>query len=303
MQKTALVIMAAGFGTRFGGGVKQLTRFGRNGALIIDFSVYDALRAGFNQVVFVIRRELEADFRALIGDRIAKIVPVHYVYQEKEALPEGFACPGFREKPWGTGQAVLACREVVDSPFAVINADDFYGRTTIERIYSALQQLSSGEKVFGCMAGYVLKNTLSEYGGVTRGVCQVENGRLMSISEVYHIEKTATGAASVARSGIHIPISPECCVSMNIWGFTPRVFDFLEAEFCAFLQENLQSRNAEFVLPTIIGRLIDAGQAEIRVLPTDERWFGVTYKEDVPLAEQKFRALIESGTYPETLII
>ena len=301
MKKTTLVIMAAGLGTRFGGGIKQLTRFGKGGELIIDFTVYDALKAGFNEVVFVIRRELEAEFRALIGDRIAKLVPVHYVYQEKTDLPGGFQCPAHREKPWGTGQAVYACRDVVKHPFAVLNADDYYGVSTLQIIHDALLTLPAGDQLSGCMAGFVLKNTLSDFGGVTRGICEVTDGQLVGIQEVFNIEKTNTGAQSVARDGESTEISLDCCVSMNIWGFTPAVFDLLEREFCDFLERHCLSRKAEFVLPTFVGRMISAEQAQIQVLPTSERWFGVTYQEDVPQVTREFAALFAAGVYPEPL--
>ena len=301
MKKTALVIMAAGLGSRFGGGIKQLTRFGAGGELIIDFTIYDALRAGFDEIVFVIRRELEADFCALIGDRTEKHCTVRYVYQDKSDLPGGYTCPPHREKPWGTGHAVLACRSVLDCPFAVLNADDYYGPSTLRIIHDALLELPEDGSIQGCMAGFILRNTLSDFGGVTRAVCQVEDGMLMGIQEVFNIEKTELGAESVARDGERSVIPLDSTISMNIWGFTPAVFDALESEFHGFLGKNIHSRNAEFVLPTFVGRMIRAGRARVAVLPTAERWFGVTYREDVPAVKQAFADLFAAGVYPEPL--
>lgn len=302
MEKTALIIMAAGLGSRFGGGIKQLTRFGKGGELIIDFTVYDAIRAGFDEIVFVIRRELEADFRQLIGDRVSKHLPVRYIYQEKTALPEGFSCPPHREKPWGTGQALLACRDTVHCPFVVLNADDYYGPSTLKLIHDQLRCLpAGGSRIQGCMAGFVLSNTLSEFGGVTRGICRVQDGTLTEIREIFNIEKTEDGAESVSRDGIRAPIPLSSVTSMNVWGFTPAIFDALDRSFIAFLQKNSHSRSAEFVLPTVIGELIRNDLAQIRVLPTYERWFGVTYREDVPSVTQAFDELFAAGIYPEPL--
>lgn len=293
--------MAAGMGSRFGGGIKQLARFGASGNLMIDFTIYDAIRAGFNEIVFVIRPELEADFRTLIGNRAEKLVPVHYVYQEKTDLPEGYVCPPHREKPWGTGQAVLACRHVVDSAFAVLNADDYYGPSTLRLIHDALVTLPEGMPIQGCMAGFVLKNTLSDFGGVTRALCTCEEGQLTAIREIFNIEKTESGAQSVARDGERTDIPLDSLVSMNIWGFTPAIFAALESNFAAFLQKNVGSRSAEFVLPTFVGHLLRDGCAEIRMLPTEEHWFGVTYQEDVPTVERAFADLFAAGIYPQPL--
>lgn len=301
MERTILVIMAAGIGSRFGGGIKQLTRFGKGGELIVDFTIYDALRAGFNEIVFVIRRELEQDFRTIIGERVSSLVPVHYVYQEKTDLPEEFVCPEHREKPWGTGHAVYACRNVVKEPFAVVNADDYYGPQTLHIIHDALLQMSDGDRIPGCMAGYMLRNTLSNYGGVTRAVCEIENGMLTGIQEVFNIEKADNGAQSVARDGERIDIPLNSTVSMNIWGFTPSIFEALEEEFFDFLKKNSHSRQAEFVLPTIVGKLIRRNRAEIRVLPTTDHWFGITFREDVPEVKTAFEGLFESGLYPEPM--
>ena len=298
MARTALVIMAAGIGSRFGGGIKQLTPFGASGELMIDFSIYDALEAGFDEIVFVIRRDLEAEFRAVIGDRIARIAPVHYVFQEKPELPAGFSCPPGRVKPWGTGQAVWACRTAVTSPFAVINADDYYGKSALRLLHEQLCRPAQPGEI--CMAGFLLRNTLSDFGGVTRGVCTVEDGLLRRVEETYHIEKRPGGAVSVQADGSERPLQLDSCVSMNIWGFQPGIFPLLEREFTAFLRENLHSQK-EFVLPTVIDGLIQSGEASVRVLQSMDEWFGVTYREDVPSVRAAFAELLRRGVYPQRL--
>lgn len=305
MKNTTLVIMAAGIGSRFGGGIKQLTSFGPNGEIIMDYSIHDALEAGFNKVVFVIRKDMEADFREIIGDRIAQKTEVAYAFQELSDLPEGFAVPEGRVKPWGTGQAILACREVVNEPFAVINADDYYGKDAFRKVHDYLVNSAekTEEKYQFCMAGFVLKNTLSEHGGVTRGICCVnEKQELTEIRETRNIIKTSSGAAVYHGDGVQEFLDPENLVSMNFWGFTLDFIDELEKGFGKFL-EDLEGREltAEYLLPTIVDGLIKEARVDLTVLPSKDRWFGVTFREDIPFVKQAILDLIEAGEYPEKL--
>lgn len=297
MRKTTLVILAAGIGSRFGEGIKQLTRFGKGGELIIDYSIHDAAEAGFNKVVFLIRRDLEEEFRALIGDRVSQKIEVAYAYQEVGDLPGGFVCPESRNKPWGTGHALLCCRGVVNEPFAVINADDYYGKEAFRSACAYLSQISSGEKLDVCMAGFVLKNTLSDNGGVTRGVCSVTpEGYLKTVVETYDIRKVGAKVKAQERD-----IDPESIVSMNFWGFTPDIFPVLEEGFTEFLKANISDHSREYLLPTIVDSLVREERASVRVLPSNDTWFGMTYKADVPKVKQAIERLVQNGTYPETL--
>lgn len=301
--------MAAGIGSRFGGGgVKQLTSFGPSGEIIMDYSIYDAMEAGFNKIVFVIRHSMEKDFREIIGDRIAKKIPVEYAFQELEDLPDGFGVPEGREKPWGTGQAILACREVVHEPFAVINADDYYGKDAFRKVHDFL----TGENKAGgtapgkfhfCMAGFILKNTLSEHGGVTRGICRLNgDGELIEVLETKDIIKTPDGAAVYAENASLIRLNPDSLVSMNFWGFTPDFMDELENGFRGFL-ENLDSneKKAEFLLPTIVDRMLKENRVDITVLPSNDKWFGVTFREDVSIVRKSIQELVDAGVYPKCL--
>lgn len=305
MRDTTLVIMAAGIGSRFGGGVKQLTSFGPNGEIIMDYSIYDAIEAGFNKVVFVIRKEMEKDFRFIIGDRIEKQIPVAYAFQEMNDLPEGFSVPDGRTKPWGTGQAILACRDVVHEPFAVINADDYYGKDAFRKVHDYLvsSEGSAEGKYHFCMAGFVLKNTLSEHGGVTRGICQLdEQNELTEICETKNIMKTADGAAVADEHCALTPIDPESLVSMNFWGFTPDFMDELSEGFTKFLGSiEGNEQKAEYLLPTIVDGLIKEKRVNLTVLPSMDHWFGVTFKDDVPYVRDAIRELIDKGVYPEKL--
>ncbi len=306
MSGTTLVIMAAGLGSRFKGGVKQLTSFGPDGEILMEYAIYDALEAGFDKVIFVIRHSMEKDFREIVGDKIAKRVPVSYAYQELEDLPEGFTVPKKRKKPWGTGQAILSCRGLIDGPFAVINADDFYGKDAFISVHDYLisQRNDREDKYHFCMAGFTLKNTLSDFGGVTRGICRVsKEGRLIEIQETKDILKTPKGAAVYAEDASLISVDPDSIVSMNFWGFTPDFLDELGSGFQSFL-ENLDSHNevdAEFLLPTIIDRMLKEDSLDLTVLPSKDRWFGVTFKEDAPHVKQEIQNLIDSGKYPEKL--
>ncbi len=299
-MELTLVMLAAGIGRRFQGGIKQLTPIGPNGELMADYALYDAWKAGFRRVVFVIRKELEPAFRQLIGDRVAKTWQVSYAYQELSALPAGFTSPSERTKPWGTVQALLVCRGLIETPFAVTNADDFYGADSFWQVAEFLRNPSNKDK--GCMAGYVLKNTLSENGGVTRGVCATDGaGRLKTVTETYRIAPTPDGAASLGEDGVLTPVDPESLVSMNFWGFPASYLQDLEENFVAFLKEQGNSLTAELALPTAVDHQISTGAWEIQLLPTAGTWFGVTYAQDKPDAERAIRARIALGEYPETL--
>ncbi|MDD2958160.1 MAG: nucleotidyltransferase [Lachnospiraceae bacterium] len=305
MKKTTLVIMAAGIGSRFGGGVKQLTSFGPNGEIIMDYSVYDAIEAGFNKVVFVIRRDLEKDFKEIIGKRIEKIIEVEYAFQELTNLPEGFSLPEGRTKPWGTGQAILSCKGLIQEPFAVINADDYYGKDAFVLVHDYLiRQDERQKKGFDfCMAGFILKNTLSENGGVTRGICCMdEANNLTGVIETRNIIKTENGAAVLLEDGSRRALDCSQLVSMNLWGFTPDFIDELEEGFIRFLEGLPEGElKAEYLLPTIVDQLLQEKRAEIAVLISHDRWFGITYKEDVPSVKADFNKLLEDGVYPQKL--
>ncbi|MDO4454879.1 MAG: sugar phosphate nucleotidyltransferase [Eubacteriales bacterium] len=304
MKNTTLVIMAAGIGSRFGGGIKQLEPVGPNGEIIMDYSIYDALEAGFNDIVFIIRKDLEKDFREVIGDRIAQKAKVSYAFQEMDDLPEGFQKPEGRKKPWGTGQAILVCKNIIKNPFAVINADDYYGKEAFIKVHDYLvQDRDESEKLDFCMAGFILSNTLSENGGVTRGVCQVNgNGMLQGVIETHDITKGEEGAQVPDGNGGYCAINGNSYVSMNMWGFTPEILDELEKGFSLFLgslaPDDIKS---EYLLPTIVDQLIQSEKAQVKVLETKDRWFGVTYREDKQVVVDSFRRLIEEGVYRSPL--
>lgn len=303
-MNTALVIMAAGIGSRFGGGIKQLEPVGPNGEIIMDYSIHDALEAGFNKVVFIIRRDIEEDFVRIIGNRIKDICPVEYAFQEIDDLPEGFSVPEGRTKPWGTGQAILSCKKVVNEPFVIINADDYYGKEAFVKVHDFLVSgKKDSDKYNFCMAGFILKNTLSDNGGVTRGLCIVdENGCLTGVEETYNIVKTYDGAAVENDDGTLSPVDPMAHVSMNMWGVTPELFDVLEAGFPVFLEQGGKDNiKGEYLLPTIIDGLIKDKKADVAVLESRDRWFGVTYKEDKQSVADSFRQLIADGVYSENL--
>ena len=303
MKKTALVIMAAGIGSRFGKGIKQLAPVGPNGEIIMEYSIYDALEAGFNKVVFIIRKDLEEEFRAVIGNKIEQITEVEYAFQSLEDLPDGFEKPADRTKPWGTGQAVLAAKNVLSEPFMVINADDYYGKEAYAEAFGYLTaEKEQSEKQKLCMVGFVLKNTLSENGGVTRGICKVdEQGMLTDIVETHQIEMVPEGAAVRTEEGMQ-PIDIESPVSMNMWGLTPEFFHILEEGFEEFLSQIPESDlKAEYLLPTIIGELLKEQKVEVKVLKSHDKWFGVTYKEDKEAVVEAIRSLVANGVYPEKL--
>lgn len=303
MKKTALVIMAAGIGSRFGKGVKQLTPVGPGGEIIMDYSIYDALEAGFNKVVFIIRRDLEEEFRMVIGDRIRHVAEVEYVFQELEDLPEGFEKPAGRTKPWGTGQAVLAAKKVLNEPFAVINADDYYGKEAYRKVHDYLvQEQPEDGRIHICMAGFRLGNTLSENGSVTRGICHVENGRLTGVTETRNIFKTENGAQERRPDGTVTELDVKSLVSMNMWGLTPAFMETLEKGFQEFLGDSSgDPLKKEYLLPELIDRLIRGEKANVEVLKTRDTWFGVTYQEDREHVVEAFRNLMINGVYPRKL--
>ena len=303
MRKTTLVVMAAGIGSRFGGGIKQLEPVGPSGEIIMDYSVYDAIQAGFDKVVFIIRKDLEKDFREIIGNRMEKIIETAYAFQELDDLPAGFQRPEGRIKPWGTGQAILCCKDLVQEPFAVINADDYYGKEAFVKVhdYLAGEHPACGKMDF-CMAGFQLGNTLSENGGVTRGICSVnEDGHLTKVTETKNIVKTPEGAAVKGEDGRLTPVAADCPVSMNMWGFTPEIFEVLENGFAEFLKNLSDPMKGEYLIPTIVDGLIQEQKANVTVLESRDKWFGVTYKEDKPAVVRSFRELIDAGVYREKL--
>ena len=304
MKETALVIMAAGIGSRFGGGIKQLAPVGPNGEIIMDYFIHDAIEAGFNKVVFIIRKDLEKDFKEIIGDRIAKQIPVIYAYQELDALPEGYFVPEGRKKPWGTGQAVLMIKGLIDCPFLVINADDYYGKEGFKRIHDYMvNEMKDDADVYDiCMGGFVLENTLSDNGSVTRGVCHVENGFLKNVTETYDIRRSGDGLAAADEAGNPVSVQADQPVSMNMWGLPVRFLEELEHGFPKFL-DGLKPEDikAEYLLPKIIDDLVQEGKAKVRVLDTPDKWFGVTYQEDKQAVVDAIRGLIRDGVYKEKL--
>ena len=299
--------MAAGIGSRFGGGIKQLAPVGLNGEIIMDYSIHDAIEAGFNKIVFIIRKDIKDAFKEAIGDRIEKIckdldVEIAYAYQELNELPEGVELPAGRTKPWGTGQAVLVCKEVLHEPFAVINADDYYGKEAFVKLHDFLVGYTPEKANQFCMAGFILKNTLSENGAVTRGICETnEEGYLTAVHETSNIVKTPEGAA-VDTDGQLTSINAESYASMNMWGLPPRFLEELETGFPEFL-DNIPEGNlkAEYLLPRIIDKLIKSGKGKVKVLETRDKWFGVTYQEDKAAVVDSIRRLIEEGVYKEKL--
>ena len=301
-MKTALVIMAAGMGSRFGG-IKQLEPVGPSGEIIMDYSIYDAIRAGFEKIIFIIRKDIEKDFREIIGNRIEKIIEVEYVFQDIDNLPKGYEKPEGREKPWGTGHAVLSCLGTIKEPFAVINADDYYGKEAFVKVNEFLKnKAKSNAKYHFCMAGFYLGNTLSENGTVTRGVCKVNEDRmLVDVVETQDIARKGDIAIGEA-DGRPVEMALDCPVSMNMWGFTPEFLEELNVRFTEFLDGiGNNPLKAEYLLPTIVDNLIKEGSAEVSVLETHDKWFGVTYREDKEMVVNSFANLVEKGVYPPKL--
>lgn len=302
-MNTTLIIMAAGIGSRFGEGIKQLAQMGPNGEIIMDYSIHDAKEAGFNKVVFIIRKDIFKEFEEIIGNRIKEQIDVEYVFQEVDDLPEGFEVPEGRTKPWGTGQAVLCCKDVVKEPFVIINADDYYGKEAYVKVHDYLVQKQPEDGLLHiCMAGFRLGNTLSDNGSVTRGVCHIENGALVGVTETHDIYKTENGAESRSADGTAEELDVNSLVSMNMWGLTPAFMDVLEKGFVEFLQGlDAADIKKEYLLPEMIDRLIKEGKAKVDVLDTKDTWFGVTYQEDKEVVIAAFDRLAKEGVYPETL--
>ena len=301
MKKTTLAIMAAGLGSRFTGGIKQLAPVGPNGEIIMDYSVHDALEAGFDKIVFIIRKDLEKAFKESIGNRMEKYAEVSYVFQELDALPEGFEKPEGRTKPWGTGQAIMCCKGTIQEPFAVINADDYYGKDAFKKVHEYLVQEHTPNDI--CMIGFVLKNTLSEHGGVTRGICEKdENGNLIAIHETYQIMKSENGVGSLQEDGTMKPVDMESLVSMNMWGLQPEFLAVLENGCISFLERGItEDLRKEYLLPRKIDELLQAGEVNVSVVGTDSHWFGVTFQEDKESVIKEIAALVEQGVYKADL--
>ena len=304
MKDPVLVVMAAGMGSRYGG-LKQIDPVDEQGHIIMDFSIYDAVKAGFKKVVFIIKKENEESFKEAIGDRLSKQIQVEYVFQELTNLPDGFSVPEGRVKPFGTGHAILCCMDVVDAPFAVINADDYYGSHAFQVIYDYLTTHEDDDKYRYTMVGYVLENTLTENGHVARGVCMTdEDNNLTGIQERTHIEKRNGQAAFTEADGATwTEIPNDSIVSMNMWGFTPSILQELKAGFPVFLEENLKKNplKCEYFLPSVVGNLLTEEKATVKVLKSTDKWFGVTYKEDKPVVVAAIRKMKEDGLYPEKL--
>ena len=297
--------MAAGIGSRFGKGIKQLAKVGPSGEIIMDYSIHDALEAGFNKIVFIIRKDIEEEFREVIGNRIEKTAEVEYVFQDLHDLPEGFTCPQKRTKPWGTGQAILAAKDVLSEPFIVINADDYYGKEAYVKIHDYLvEEHQDTGKLDICMAGFILENTLSDNGSVTRGICSLDdNKNLVGIAETYNIKKTAKGPAVENEDKSLRMLDPKNLVSMNMWGFTRSILDEIKAGFPAFLEKGLKENpmKCEYFLPAVVSKLLGEDRATVRVLESEDKWYGVTYKEDKPVVVAEIQALKDAGVYPQKL--
>lgn len=304
MKKPVLVIMAAGMGSRYGG-LKQIDPVDEQGHIIMDFSIFDAKRAGFEKVIFVIKKEIEKDFKEVIGNRIEKVVDVAYAFQDLHNIPDGYEVPADRVKPWGTAHAVLSCKDLIDGPFAVINADDYYGRDAFQKIYDFLSTHEDNEKYRYTMVGYQLENTLTENGHVARGICEMnEAGELVSVTERTRIEKRDGRAAFTEDDGATWTTLPEgTIVSMNMWGFTEGFLGEIENGFEAFLEEGLKKNplKCEYFLPTVVSNLLAQDKATVSVLTSEDKWYGVTYKEDKPVVEQAIKDFKKVGLYPEKL--
>ncbi len=305
MKKPILVVMAAGMGSRYGG-LKQVDPVGNHGQLIIDYSIYDARRAGFETVVFIIKHELEQTFRAAIGDRLSRVMDVRYAYQRLDDLPAGFTVPEGRVKPWGTAHAILAARGVIDAPFAVVNADDYYGPQAFREIFSYLSAHEDGPKLREyAMVGYLLKNTVTENGHVARGVCTTdENGYLAGVVERTRIEQRPDGIAFTEDDGASwTPLAPDTLVSMNLWGFTPSFVHEAEARFAAFLEKTARDDplKGEYFLPSVVSALIAENKARVRVLASRDTWYGVTYQADKPVVTAAIAEKTARGDYPDNL--
>lgn len=313
-MKTTLLIMAAGIGSRFGGGIKQLEPVGLHDEIIMDYSIHDAIEAGFNKIIFVIRKDIEDDFKERIGNRIEELcnksgVEVAYAFQDLYAIPQGFVVPEGRTKPWGTGQAVLTAKDLIHEPFIVINADDYYGKEAFKQLHSWL--VGDHEDSAISMAGFILKNTLSDNGGVTRGICKVTEGHthITDVVETSNIVKKIDSSGKVKAEADGVELDPDSYVSMNMWGFPakqgsdPAFMEVLEKEFKTFFEQTVPTnpQKAEYLLPTLIGGMLREGRCTVKVLETKDKWFGVTYKEDKEAVVESFKKLIKNGVYEEEL--
>ena len=294
MRDLTLLVMAAGMGSRYGG-LKQLDPVGPNGETIIDYSVHDAIRAGFNKVVFIVRDEFKSDFEKQITNKYNNSIAVEFSIQGVDDLPKGYPCPSAREKPWGTGQAVLSAMDIINEPFIVINGDDFYGSES----FKLIADYYNNDSISFCMVAFLLKNTLSDHGGVSRGVCEIDNGNLSSIVETHEIiksNKTLSSSSDRLLNG-------EEQVSMNMWGFTPELFVYLKEGFTNFLEKHGKELKSEYLIPSVVNELINSKQETVHVLHSNASWFGVTYREDKPFVKSQILKLIESGAYPAKLFI
>lgn len=300
MKEPILLIMAAGMGSRYGG-LKQMDPVGPGGEVILDYSIFDAKRAGFKRVIFLIKHEIEEDFKRIVGSRIEKHMDVSYAFQQLDKIPAPFTVPEGRVKPWGTGHAVLCCKELIDAPFVVINADDYYGVSAFQTAYDTLMQLQDDDKKRYMMVGYQLHKTLTDNGHVARGVCTLdENGKLVNVCERTHIIKTCDGALFTEDGQTYHMLPEDTLVSMNMWGFTPSMVEELEKGFPAFLENAIANNpmKGEYFLPTVVGSLLSADKATVQVLPSRDKWYGVTYQEDKPVVMGALRKMAEDGLYP-----
>ena len=301
-MKPTLVVLAAGMGSRYGG-LKQVDPVGPSGEAILDYSVFDAHRAGFGKVVFIIRKDFEAEFRERVGSKYEGILPVEYCYQDINDLPSPFTVPAERAKPWGTAHAIRAARGVVKEPFAAINADDFYGRDAFAKLAAFLQRPAAADGKFHfAMVGYKLDLTLSDNGSVARGICKVDGGKLESVTEMTKLVRVPGGAENREDEANPVKLTGEERVSMNLWGFTPELFAALESRFPAWLEKNGAELKSEGYIPFVVDELIHEGKADVEVLPTDSNWFGVTYREDKPFVTAEIGKLVAAGEYPQSLL-
>ncbi len=292
MNDITLLVMAAGMGSRYGG-LKQLDSVGPNGETIIDYSVYDSIQAGFNKVIFIIRKDFEQEFKSQISNKYIGEIKTEFAFQDIHDLPNEFKCPEDREKPWGTGHAILTCRNMIKEPFVAINGDDFYG---LESFKVIADYYKNGGNTFS-MVAFQLDKTLSEFGGVSRGLCQVKDGFLDTVVETENLKNTENGISSDGDIGL----KGDEPVSMNVWGFTPDLFHYLKTMFLDFLQEHGEEMESEYLIPTVVNDLVGSGEKKVHVLNSSEKWFGVTYKEDKPIVMQKIQELIQKGNYPKNL--